>query len=211
MYGMTVSGYPPDPARASASTAAAGAVDAPSRPMATATASSGPRRRDRRPSTAGASPPSWARPAPASRRCMHCLAGLDSLTSGARATSADADLATLQRQGAHRGCAATRSASSSRPSTCCPRSTAQREHHASRCPRRPQARQGVARHRRRHRRPRRPPEPPPERAVRRPAAARRRRPRPRAAAGRSSSPTSRPATSTAAAGGEILGVHAAGR
>ena len=71
-------------------------------------------------------------------------------------------------------------------------------------PRRPQARPGVARPGRRHRRAGRPAQPPPVRAVRRPAAAGRRRPRPGQPPGRSSSPTSPPATSTRAAGAEIL-------
>ena len=47
---------------------------------------------------------------------MHCVAGLDSLTSG-QVFIGDTDLTTLERQGAHAGCAATRSASSSSRST----------------------------------------------------------------------------------------------
>ena len=75
---------------------------------------------------------------------MHCLAGLDTLTS---------------RRGVHRrhrphharttssspSCAATGSASSSRRSTCVPTLTAAGEHHPADDARRPQARPGVAR------------------------------------------------------------------
>ena len=47
---------------------------------------------------------------------MHCVAGLDTLTSG-QVFIGDTDLSTLNDKAAHRSCAATRSASSSRPST----------------------------------------------------------------------------------------------
>ena len=55
---------------------------------------------------------------------MHCVAGLDSLTSGAVFIGDDRPRHP-GRQGSSPGCAGTRSASSSRPSTCCPTLTAQ--------------------------------------------------------------------------------------
>ena len=88
---------------------------------------------------------------------MHCLAGLDTLTVG-QVFIGDTDLADAQRQGAHRCCAATASASSSRRSTWCPTLTALENITLPLRPRRPQARPGVARHGRRHRRPARPAE-----------------------------------------------------
>ena len=57
----------------------------------------------------------------ASRRCMHCLAGLDDATSG-QVFIGDAELTTLERQAADAICAGTGSASSSSRSTWCRRS-----------------------------------------------------------------------------------------
>ena len=105
---------------------------------------------------------------------MHCLAGLDTLTSGSvhigdvdLAKLSDRRLTKLRRE---------RIGFVFQAFNLLPTLTRGREHHAADGPRRPQAGPGVAAHRHRHGRARRPPAPPPERAVGRPAAARRRRP-----------------------------------
>ena len=102
---------------------------------------------------------------------MHCMAGLDTLTSG-QVFVGDVDLRTLDdkeltllrrdRLGLH--------LPGLQPH---PDAHRAREHHPARRPRRARPRPGVARPRGRDRRPRRPPHPPAERALRRPAAARR--------------------------------------
>ena len=97
-------------------TAAAGAVDAVKIYGARRQRGPRPRRRDRRLRQRRASPPSWARPARASRTLMHCLAGLDSLTSGA-VYIGETYLATLNDKAAHRAPPGPGRASSSRPTT----------------------------------------------------------------------------------------------
>ena len=107
---------------------------------------------------------------------MHCVAGLDDLTSG-QAFIAGTDLTTLNDKALTQ---VRRDQVGLRLPVVQPHPHAERagEHHAADGPRRPQARPGVARHGRGHGRPRRPPQAPAQRAVRRPAAARGRGPRP---------------------------------
>ena len=126
---------------------------------------------------------------------MHCVAGLDTATSGT-VQIGDTDYL-AQRQGAHP--AAPRPHRVRVPGVQ-PGADAQcpREHHAAPRHRRPEGRPGVARHGDRHHRPARPAEEPPQPAVRWPAAARRRAPGRWRAGPRSSSPTSPQATSTRA-------------
>ena len=106
---------------------------------------------------------------------MHCLAGLDSLTSGARLHRRHLPRH-AERQAAHRAAPHRRWASSSRPTTWCPRSPRSRTSPCRLLLGGSKGDQAVDRSGDRHRRPARPPEAPPERAVRRPAAARRRGP-----------------------------------
>ena len=72
---------------------------------------------DARRSRAASSSRSWARRAPASRRCMNILGCLDAPTAGATCSTAS-DVAALGRRRARRRSATARSASSSRASTC---------------------------------------------------------------------------------------------
>ena len=129
---------------------------------------------------------------------MHCLAGLDTLTSGQvfigddrpRPAARTRQLTQLRRD---------RIGFVFQAFNLVPDADRPGEHHAPDGPRRPQARPGVARRGRSHTVGlARPPRPPPVGAVRRPAAAGRRGPGPGQPAARSSSPTSRPATSTPA-------------
>ena len=108
---------------------------------------------------------------------MHCLAGLDNLTSG-QVFLGEVDLGSLND----------RQLTELRRDkigfvfqafNLVPTLSAQGEHHAPDGPRRPQARQGLGRHRRADRRSRHPPEAPPVGAVGRPAATCRGRPSPR--------------------------------
>ena len=155
-----------------------------------------PRRRHRRLRRPASSPRSWARPGSGKSTLMHCVAGLDSLTSG-QVFIGDTDLTTLERQGPHP--AAPRPGRLRVPAfNLIPTLTAQENitlplDLAGRKPDQEWLDKVVATvglgDRLKHR---------PERAVRRPAAARRGGPRPRGAARRSSSPTSPPATSTRA-------------
>ena len=126
---------------------------------------------------------------------MHCLAGLDTVTSG-QVFIGDVDLATLNDKEL--------TAAASRPDrlrlpVVQPGADADARARTSRCRWTSPARKPDKEWfdtRRRHGRPARPARPPAQRALRRPAAARRLRPGAGQPTRRSCSPTSRPATST---------------
>ena len=134
---------------------------------------------------------------------LHCLAGLDSLTSG-HVYLGDIDLSTLSDKELTR-VRRDRVGFVFQTFNLIPTLTALENITLPIVARRAQARPGVARPHRRHRRPARSARAPPVGAVGRSAATRRGRARARRPGPRSSSPTSRPATSTRASSAEILG------